>query len=408
MFSDFFHGPTTRQFSSRLIDAPSRQLQSRLAIHIGAAILILAMATPASSGQWKSSSVGLPAGGCGVFVDPAGASRMYAYCDRLYVSHDRGSTWLPTGVAAPDDTLVRAFAGGMFFATGTSYATYQAEIEATGDLGQSWSPIVFPASPNSYILDLQADPSDPRSLFLLMNDALLRSSDLGGTWIWIGPKSTKTQPVNLNFSSLVIDPKSSLVIHLCDSYLGMMKTTDGGASWRAVNTGFPQLTDWSPFLAGIGIDPSVVYAIFGTSTGCPSSASSVNSLSTQDDDLPPFFFRSVDAGETWEPMGDPPGDTFGFTLAVDPRNVSHIFGGSLGVCDLGAGDAFESVDGGLTWAQIERNLPRTHILQLILSTDGTRLYAVSSSGILQFGAGRTIPPITPISPITVAPFHRGS
>ncbi len=332
---------------------------------------------------------------------------MYAYCDRLYVSNDRGSTWLPRGTPSPANTIVRAYAGGTFFASGSSYAKNQAEIDATNDLGQSWYPIPFPAAPNSYVIDLQPDPSNPRGLFLLTNDALLKSTDLGANWVSIGPKSTNThQPLTLNFSGFLVDPDSSSVIHLCDSYLGMEKTTDGGASWYEVNTGFPQLTDWSPGLAGMGSGSAVVYAIFGTSIGCPSSASALNLESAQSDDVPPLFFRSVDAGETWEPMSTPPGDTFGLTLAVDPRNPSHVFAGSFGYCEIGAGDAYESTDGGLTWMTIERNLPRTHILQLVLSTDGTRLYAVGGPGILELMVGRSVPRITPALPVTVAPIHR--
>ncbi len=358
-------------------------------------------------GSWGPSSRGLFGGGCWrVFFDPSSDSGMFAFCDRLYASDDRGSTWLPTGVAPPDSTFIVAFTEGAFFATGSSYATSQAELEVTKDRGQSWSPVSFPASPYSYIIDLQRDPSNPQGLFLLMSDALLRSTDLGETWVSIGPQSTKLQPLNFNLSSVLIDPHTSSVIHLSDSYLGMMKTTDGGVSWYAANTGFPQVTDWSSMLAGIGNDPSVVYATFTTSTGCPSSASSVASSTGEDDDIPAFFFRSEDAGETWVPMGTPPGDTFGFTLAVDPKNASHVFGGSIGNCDLGAGDAFESLDGGLTWIQVEQKLPRTHIFQLLVSSDGSRLYAATASGILQAAIVPAAHPITTVSADPVAPIHR--
>ena len=110
----------------------------------------------------------------------------------------------------------------------------------------------------------------------------------------------------------------------------MFKSTDGGGTWGAVNTGLTA----SVYVAALAIDPvtpSTLYA--GTDGG--------------------GVFKSTDGGGTWSAVNTGlPDDAVVYALAIDPTTPSTLYAG-----DVRTGGVFKSTDGGGTWSAVNTGLP---------------------------------------------------
>ena len=113
---------------------------------------------------------------------------------------------------------------------------------------------------------------------------------------------------------------------------GVLKSTDGGTSWSAVNFGLPDRISVSA-LAINSQDTSTVYV--GTGGG----------------DLGYFgisggVFKSTDGGESWSPASSGlPGDSIS-SLVMDPQNLTTVYAGTRS-------GVFKSADGGMSWANTD-------------------------------------------------------
>ncbi|HJQ69529.1 MAG TPA: hypothetical protein VKA70_11175 [Blastocatellia bacterium] len=138
----------------------------------------------------------------------------------------------------------------------------------------------------------------------------------------------------------------ALIICLAGSALGqasddrnktapMFRSTDGGASWTAINTGIV-----AHFISALAIDPrapEIVYA--GSDRG---------------------IFKTTDGGNNW---AVPNGDITLFTIesiVIDPITRSTLYAGAFG------GGAYKSTDGGATWSRINNGLGARKIIRKII------------------------------------------
>jgi photosystem II stability/assembly factor-like uncharacterized protein len=112
--------------------------------------------------------------------------------------------------------------------------------------------------------------------------------------------------------ALAIDPKNSGTLYVSAGTSGVYKSTDGGASWSAANSGLPGS------VYGLLIDPKNTGTIYAR-TG--------------------KLFKSTDGGASWNLLNFPANLYF---LTLDPQNPSTLYAGAnTGV--------FKSTDGGATW-----------------------------------------------------------
>jgi hypothetical protein len=134
-------------------------------------------------------------------------------------------------------------------------------------------------------------PSEPDTLFLQHHWGVYRSDDFGGQWREVGADDL---PSTFGFP-VVADPNhpgTAYVLPLTsdefrctpDARLRVYRTTDGGASWQALEQGLPQENAWLTVLrdgfAADALDPAGLY--LGTRTG--------------------DVFGSPDAGESWREL----------------------------------------------------------------------------------------------------------
>ncbi len=193
------------------------------------------------------------------------------------------------------------------------------------------------------------------ALALLASVALSPRLDAGeSSWSPIGPAGADVK-------SVAVSPGSSSTL-VAGTASGYSVTTNGGASWSPVSTG------WET--SALAFDPSnasIVYAATGAAlarsadsgatyvpvileaTQCvaidPSSPTTVYAGTVD------HVYKSTDRGLTWSPVFTGPGHSFVNALAVDPGNSQVVWAA------MTFGGIRKSTNGGATWASIPGSMP---------------------------------------------------
>jgi len=221
----------------------------------------------------------------------------------------------------------------------------------TVNSGTTWTPI-FDNEASYSIGCVTLDPSNPHTVWVgtgennsqrsvAWGDGVYRSDDGGKSWKNMGLKRSE------HIGMIRVDPRDSRVVYVAaqgplwapGGDRGLYKSTDGGATWKAIltiseNTGVSEV-HFDPR------DPDVLYAsayqrrrhVFTLINGGPESA----------------IYKSTDAGATWRKVesGLPGVDKGRIGLAVSPANPDVIY--AIVEAALDKGGVFRSTDRGETW-----------------------------------------------------------
>src|SRR6266852_3350799 len=154
--------------------------------------------------------------------------------------------------------------------------------------------------------------------WLVLLSALLWASSASivhaGNNIW-----TSLGPGDAFVNALAIDPRTSTTLY-AGTNGGVFKSTDGGNTWSAVNTGLPAL--FVNALAIVPTTPTTLYAGTGISGG--------------------GVFQRTDGGNTWSAVNTGLTTPYVDTLAIDPRTPTTLYAGTVD------GGVLTSTDGGNT------------------------------------------------------------
>jgi photosystem II stability/assembly factor-like uncharacterized protein len=253
-------------------------------------------------------------------------------------------------------------------------------VMKTSDNGATFE-AVFTDQTVAAVGALAVSPADPKVVWLgsgeandrnssSWGDGVYRSEDGGATWKNVGLKSSRAIARVVPHPT---DPLTAWVAAIGDLWQpggerGLYKTTDGGATWKAV------LQAPAPYSAKVGCgevaidpsDPNTLYATLYARQRTPWSFAT-GAAATDGKDQGGIF-KSTDGGASWTRLTKGlPGATGRIGLDVyrkDPKIVYAIVqsdeGGASGIMDMESkkGGVFRSEDKGESWTRMSDLNPR--------------------------------------------------
>src|SRR5437764_5165542 len=120
--------------------------------------------------------------------------------------------------------------------SGAVYAATGAGLFQIADSGASWS--ALRPGPPCCISTLVIDPQTPSTMYGLSSDReILKSTDGGTNWSPVNSGLPADARGLYGITSLAIDPRNPTTLYAGNGLRGggVVKTTDGGESWTAVN-----------------------------------------------------------------------------------------------------------------------------------------------------------------------------
>ena len=268
-------------------------------------------------------------------LDPENPNIIYAGTPHLpWRTMDGGATWKQIHQGMIDDSDMFSIAVDHKDPE-KIYASACSGIYRSSSRGEQWLKMQgIPVTNRRTHLILQ-DPVDEKILYAGTTQGLWKSIDGGLTWLKIN-----LYPYVIN--SLTIDPRDHNVIFLATDRSGILKSSDGGVRFRAMNEGFIN-RNMSRFIAG-----DVLYA-----------------SSLYDGDFGGIF-SSRDQGKSWNLNANQAAlqGRNVISMAISPSNPKVLFAGTYE-------GLLQSEDGGKTWrsatGEVTPAAPRTSSKQGTLS-----------------------------------------
>jgi photosystem II stability/assembly factor-like uncharacterized protein len=225
---------------------------------------------------------------------------------------------------------------------------------------------------------LAMDPRNPSTVYAGTSGGVFKTTNGGASW----KAANSGLTAGYIARAIIIDPQNPSILYAggaCGVYgpCGIFKSTDGAVSWRAINSGLDGSVIVVESLAIDPQDPRTLYA--GTSacfqpSGIPGFVEGGENLCYR-----PGVFKTTDGGATWNSMnvGLPWASVdFGFVaaLAVDSQTPDTIYASI-------PGGVFKSINGGMSW---EISLMRHGAAALAIDPQNpSTLYTADWSGVLK-------------------------
>ncbi len=239
----------------------------------------------------------------------------------------------------------------------TLYACSSAgDVFKSMDGAASWTLVGGVGGANLLVID----PQKTSTLYAATRHGIVKSTDGGASW-----QAANSGLTGFSVSQLALDPTTSATLYAATSS-GLFKSTDAGASWSSLNSGLPQdASIQSVYLDPI--HPSIIYAVGSND----------------------IIFKSADGGTSWAALNTVPDiifTVFADSLVIDPVNSNTIYAGTLAA---GYGNIAKSADGGQSWKVVSIGLSSsTYMMSLTIDpTAPSTLYAsyadAGGSGLLK-------------------------
>lgn len=248
----------------------------------------------------------------------SGTRRFYVATETgLFASDGGGHRWDRLGVSPAGNADILAVAVDPLNEA-RLYIGGRGGLWQSEDGGTTWKPLSAPAAARSAIRSIAIAPRVPKTLYIGTDqEGIFRSPDGGASWI----PASRGLPEALAggrpapIRSLGADPTDPLIAYAATELHGLYRTTDGGASWAAINQGLGLLPlQWgagNPSLLINRADPRQIMAML------------VRPLHSRL--VKTFIYQSADGGEHWFALEvELPSDAQGIALTEDPADPLKV------------------------------------------------------------------------------------
>lgn len=292
-----------------------------------------------------------------VVFDPSNSARLYCGSphNSIYRSTNGGVNWSNTPPVTGDHST--------YSITVNPAATHQVWCDEVGgtwrssDYGATWTRQTQLFNDKS-VSAMRFAPSNPQVAYAIVGSTVWRSGDNGGTWsaratLAGGPRC------------LEIDPADPDVVYVGTAGLGMFKSTNGAQSFDEINVGLPMtqlIRGWQAF--GDPLEPGGIYCVLDGNTvyRLPAGQATWQYHGVLPGNGLPHvqierhrpnrwyivdggFWRSLDAGLSWELIYSNGSATSVIDAWLDPRRCGRIVIG-----DRDGKRILESLNGGDSWS----------------------------------------------------------
>jgi len=280
-----------------------------------------------------------------------------------------------------------------------------AGVFKSADGGVTWTTI---GSGLGCVLSLAIDPTDPTIIYAGTDVGAFKTTDGGGHWNPIDNGIVLVSgnpPWHSAVTAIVIDPTNAATVYAATGRWGngVFKSTNGGASWTAINNGL--VTNANLDVRAMVMDPSDPNTLYVTGVTGLLSAKTIDGGATWTT-LPVMAFgyaavvhpvqtstvyiagpsgisKTVDGGATWSQIVNGLTNMFVFSLAIDPSAPETVYAGTGG--NVVPGVIFKTTDGGAIWFEPGGGMAGSEIV-FALAVDRANpatIYAGSSQGVLK-------------------------
>jgi photosystem II stability/assembly factor-like uncharacterized protein len=181
-------------------------------------------------------------------------------------------------------------------------------------------------------------------------------------WQFVGPKNTSGRSIGI----AAVQPRGqSYVIYVATASGGLWKTENEGTTWVPVFDKAPATTIGSVAVAPS--DPNIVWIGTGEANIFRSSQAGIG------------VYKSVDAGQTWTPMGLPGTYTIP-RLVIHPMDPNIVYVAASGHewTDNPERGVYKTTDGGKTWEKVLYLNEKTGAIDLVMDpSNPDTLYAAT-------------------------------
>lgn len=306
-------------------------------------------------------------------MSPDNSSRLYAAAidTGVHISDDNGATWRTTGPAGlfPVDLLIdqsdprRLWLNAIPSSPWWAGKTYQGGFYFSRDAGETWEKLA-----DKGMREIMQDPNDPAVLLALGTggDRVMRSTDHGRTWTHfedgLAPAPKGYEPrKDGSYGALATGPDFTL---LGGNGASIYRLDRGATAWDKVIWSPADIAEgeWWGALSKHG------YPHFGSALGWLA----INPANPRHWVLTDWyaFYRSPDAGHSWQLAIDGIEMTVAHTVTTDPANPRLVH---LGLADVGY---FRSTDGGATFRLNKQGISNNIKHIAVSPSRPARLYAV--------------------------------